>query len=116
MILKGYDGTEAVLGSSGAMNRIAERETSSSRSCQTLQRGEAMKTYRFVTSSHHDVSAETVDEAMESFNEMRLKGLSPQLDKVIRVEVEGEEGHYIRVDHALRAGDLDARKEAQLLH
>jgi hypothetical protein len=74
-----------------------------------------MKTYRFVTTSHRDVSAETVEEAMEAFNEMEQQGLSPQFDSVIRVEVEDKEGRFVPVDHALRAGDLDARKEA-LLH
>ncbi len=74
-----------------------------------------MKTYRFVTTSHHDVIAETVEEAMEAFNEMKRKGLSPQFDTVSQIEVEDEEGHYMPVDRALRAGDLDARREG-LLH
>jgi hypothetical protein len=74
-----------------------------------------MKTYRFVTTSHHDVIAETVEEAMEAFNEMKRKGLSPQFYTVSQIEVEDEEGHYIPVDRALRAGDLDARREG-LLH
>lgn len=51
---------------------------------------------------------------MEAFNEMKQKGLSPQFDKVIRIEVEDEEGQHIPLDHALQAGDLDARKGAQL--
>jgi hypothetical protein len=114
MILKGYDCVEAVIGCSGAMHRIAGRETSHSRSCQNLYGVEAMKMYRFVTTTHHDVSAETVEEAMEAFNEMKQKGLSPQFDTVIRIEVEDGAGHYIPVDRPLRAGDLDARKETQL--
>jgi hypothetical protein len=73
-----------------------------------------MKTYRFVTKTHHDVFAETLEEALNAFNEMKRRGLSPQFDTVIRVEVEEEEGHYVPVDHPLRAGDLDASKEAQL--
>lgn len=52
---------------------------------------------------------------MEAFNEMKRKGLSPQFDTVSQIELEDEEGHYIPVDRALRAGDLDARKEG-LLH
>ena len=65
-----------------------------------------MKTYRFVTTSHHDVIAETVEEAMEAFNEMKRKELSPQFDTVSQIEVEDEEGHYIPVqsngrDHCL---------------
>jgi hypothetical protein len=79
-----------------------------------LIRGEAMKTYRFFTKSQHDVSAETLEEATVAFNEMKQKGLLPQFDSVIRIEVEDQEGHYVPVDHALRAGDLYAGKQAQL--
>lgn len=73
-----------------------------------------MKSYRFVTTTHHDVSAETLEEALKALNELRRRGLSPQFDTVARIEVEDGEGHYIPVDHPLRAGDLDARKETQL--
>ncbi len=73
-----------------------------------------MKTYRFVIAAHHDVFAETLEEALKAFNEMKRRGLSPQFDAVIRVEVEEGEGRYLPVDHPLRAGDLDASKEAQL--
>ncbi len=73
-----------------------------------------MKTYRFVTMTHHDVCAKTLEEALSAFNEMKRRGLSPQFDSVVRIEVEGEDGKYVPVDHVLRAGDLDARKEAQL--
>jgi len=73
-----------------------------------------MKTYRFVAKTHHDVFAETLEEALKAFNEMNRRGLSLQFETVIRVEVEEEEGRYIPVDHPLRAGDLDASKEAQL--
>lgn len=72
-----------------------------------------MKTYRFVTRTHHDVLAESLEGALKAFNEMKQQ-LSPQFDAVIRVEVEEEEGRYIPVDHRLRAGDLDADKEEQL--
>jgi hypothetical protein len=73
-----------------------------------------MKTYRFVTTAHHDVFAETLEEAMESFNKMKQKGLSPKVDLVSRIEVKDKKGEYIPVDYPLRAGDLDARKEAQI--
>jgi len=73
-----------------------------------------MKTYRFVTTAHHDVFAETLEEALNAFNEMKRQGLSPRLETVIRVEVEDANGVFIPVDRALRAGDLDARQEAQL--
>jgi hypothetical protein len=73
-----------------------------------------MKKYRLVTKSHHDFLAETVEEAMEAFNEMKQKGLSPQFGTVSRIEVQDKEGDYIPVDHAMRAGDLEARGEAQL--
>ncbi len=73
-----------------------------------------MKTYRFVVKTHHDVVAETLEEALKAFHKMQREGLTPHLDTVTRIEVEDEEGHYIPVDRALRAGDLDAKSEAQL--
>ncbi len=73
-----------------------------------------MKTYRFVIAAHHDVSAETLEEAMEAFNEIKQKGLSPKVDTVSRIEVKDEKGEYMPVDHALRAGILAADKEAQI--
>ena len=73
-----------------------------------------MKTYRFVTTTYHDVSAETLEDALKTINEMKQRGLSPQFDTVMRIEVEDEEGHYVPVDRPMRAGDVDARKEAQL--
>jgi hypothetical protein len=90
------------------------QETPLGRSCQNQYGGEAMKSYRFFVTTHHDVSAETLEEALKALNELRRRGLSPQFDTVTRIEVEDEEGHYVQVDHPLRAGDLDARKEAQL--
>ncbi len=73
-----------------------------------------MKTYRFVSTTHHDVSAETLEDALKALDELKRRGLSPQFDAVIRIEVQDEAGHYVPVDRPLRAGDLDARKEAQL--
>ena len=70
-----------------------------------------MKTYRFVTTAHHDVFAETLEEAMENFNEIKQKGLSPKIDMVSRIEVKDKKGEYIPVDFPLRAGDLDVRKK-----
>jgi hypothetical protein len=73
-----------------------------------------MKTYRFVIAAHHDVLAETLEEAMEAFNEMKHKGLLPKVDTVSRIEVKDEKGEYIPVDYPLRAGHLAANKEAQV--
>jgi hypothetical protein len=73
-----------------------------------------MITYRFVATTHHDVVAETLEGALEAFDEMKRRGLLPNFDTVIRIEVRDEKGHYVPVDHALRAGDLDARKEVHL--
>lgn len=73
-----------------------------------------MKTYRFVVTTHHDVFAETLEQALEAFHEMKRRGLSPQFDSVMRIEVQDERGNYIPVDRALRAGDLDAGKETHL--
>ena len=73
-----------------------------------------MKTYRFVTTAHHDVFAETLEEAMEAFNEMKQRGLSPEVDKVSRIEVKDKKGEYLPVDCPLRADYLAATKEAQI--
>jgi len=73
-----------------------------------------MKTYRFVIASHHDVFADTLQEAMEAFNEIKQKGLLPKVDTVSRIEVKDEKGEYIPVDYRLRAGNLSANKEAQI--
>ena len=73
-----------------------------------------MKTYRFVTTAHHDVFAETLEEAMEAFKDMKQKGLSPKVDVVSRVEIKDKKGEYIPVDSPLRAGYLGANKEAQI--
>ena len=71
-----------------------------------------LKTYRFVATTHHDVLAESLEEAVKTFNEMARTGLSPKLDRVIRVEVKGDKGEYVPVDRPLRAGDLETGKEA----
>jgi hypothetical protein len=73
-----------------------------------------MKAYRFVTENHQDVFAETLDEAIEAFNEMKQAGLSPKVDMVTRIEVRDEKGEYMPVDLPLRAGVLAANKEAQI--
>ncbi len=73
-----------------------------------------MKTYRFVMAAHHDVFAETLEEAIAAFNEIKQKGLSPKVDMVSRIEVKDEKGEYTPVDYPLRAGNLAANKEAQI--
>jgi hypothetical protein len=73
-----------------------------------------MKTYRFVIASHHDVSADTLEEAMETFNEIKRKGLSPKVDTVTRIEIEDEKGEYTPVDYPMRAGIPAANKEAEI--
>ena len=73
-----------------------------------------MKTYRFITTAHHEVFAETLEEAMEAFNEMKQKGLSPKVDMLTHIEVKDKKGEYLSVDRPLRAGYLVATKEAQI--
>jgi hypothetical protein len=73
-----------------------------------------MRTYRFVTATHHDLSAETLEEAIQSFYQMKRRGLSPDFDVVIRIEVKDERGEFIPVDRPLRGGDLEAHSEAQI--
>jgi hypothetical protein len=71
---------ETALGSSGSMQQLTVRETSGSRSCQNIERGGAAKTYRFVTATHCGVFGETLQAAIEAFNEMKREGLSPKFD------------------------------------
>ncbi len=73
-----------------------------------------MKTFRFVTSTHHDVSAETLEEAVEAFDELKRRGLSPRFNTVTRIEVKDENGEFVPVDRPLRAGDVEARQESRL--
>jgi hypothetical protein len=65
---------ERALGSSGSMQQLTVRETSGSRSCLKIERGGATKTYRFVTATHCGVFDETLQEASETFNEMKQEG------------------------------------------
>ncbi|MGO9569372.1 MAG: hypothetical protein ACLP5H_17700 [Desulfomonilaceae bacterium] len=73
-----------------------------------------MKTYRFVTTTHQDVVAETLEEAIEAFNEMRQARLSPNVDMVGRIEVRDEKGGYVPVDRPLRAEYLAANEQAEI--
>jgi pentatricopeptide repeat protein len=69
-----------------------------------------MKTYRFVSKTHHDVIADSLEEAVKAFNEMKQEGLLPEVDVVSRIEVRNAEGAYVPVDRPLRAGDLDKKR------
>ena len=73
-----------------------------------------MKTYRFVTEAHCDVLAETLEDAIEAFKEMKQKGLSAKVGEVSRIEVKDQKGEYISVDFPLRAGYSAANKEAEI--
>jgi len=67
-----------------------------------------MKTYRFITAAHYDVFAETLEEALKEFNEIKRKKGSPSVDLVSRIEIKDSQGAYIPVDHPLRAEYLPA--------
>lgn len=71
-----------------------------------------MKTYRFVTAAHYDVFAETLEEAVKEFNEIKRKKDPPTVDMVSRIEVKDSQGEYIPVDHPLRAEYLPASEPA----
>lgn len=62
-----------------------------------------MKTYRFVTTSYQDVVAESLQEAIETFEKMKDAGLLARVETVGRIEVRDEEGRYVRVDRPMRA-------------
>ncbi len=74
-----------------------------------------MKTYRFISKSCQDVRAETLEEAIDVFNEMKRGGRLTPCDAVVRIEVKDEEGEYVPVDRPLRAGDLEGAEEAKIL-
>jgi hypothetical protein len=76
-------------------------------------RWRAMKKYRFVTVTHYEVAADNLEEAIQSFNQMKRQRLCLEVETVSRIEVQDEKGEYVTVDRPLRAGDLDFRHEAQ---
>lgn len=71
-----------------------------------------MKTYRFVTETHRHVLAESLEEAIQAFNEMNPEAISNQANRVTRIEVQDEDGEFWPVDRPLRAGDVDAMGDA----
>jgi hypothetical protein len=73
-----------------------------------------MKTYRFVTTTHQDVAAETLEEAIAAFNRVMQAGLSPRIDTVCRIEVRDEKGEYVPVDQPLRAEYPATIKQAEI--
>jgi hypothetical protein len=73
-----------------------------------------MKTYRFVTTTHQDVVAETLEDAIEAFNRVKQAGLSPEIDAVGRIEVRDEEGEYVPIDRPLRAKYPVANKQEEI--
>jgi hypothetical protein len=73
-----------------------------------------MKTYRFVTMTHQDVAAETLEEAIEAFNKVTQSGLSPEIGMVRRIEVKDEKGEYVPLDRPLRADYMATNKRAEI--
>jgi len=73
-----------------------------------------MNTYRFVTTAHQDVVAETLEVAIKAFNGMKQAGLSPKIDTVCRIEVRDEQEGHVPVDRPLRAEYLAASKQAEI--
>jgi hypothetical protein len=73
-----------------------------------------MKTYRFVTTAHQDVVAESLEVAIAAFNEMKQAGPSPKIDTVLRIEVRDEKGGYVPVDRPLRAEYPEANKQTEI--
>ena len=72
-----------------------------------------MKTYRFVFTTHQDVAAETLEEAIKAFNKVRQAGLSPNIGTVCKIEVRDEKGEYVPIDQPLRAEYPAANEEAK---
>jgi hypothetical protein len=73
-----------------------------------------MKTYRFVTTTHQDVAAETLEEAIKAFNKVRQAGLSPNIDTVREIEVRDKKGEYVSIDRPLRAEYQAANEQTEM--
>ncbi len=73
-----------------------------------------MGRFRFVATTHHDVSAENLQEALRAYKELKRKGVVPKVSTVQRIEVEDENQVFVPVDRPLRAGDLDAKGDAEV--
>ena len=71
-----------------------------------------MGRFRFIATTHHDVSAENLQEALRVYKDLKRKGLVPEVSTVRRIEVQDENERFVPVDRPLRAGDLDARGDA----
>ncbi len=67
-----------------------------------------MRQFRFVGTTHHSVSAESLEKAIETFNEIKKSGIARGVHSIRRVEVMDDDGEYVPVDHPLRSGDLEA--------
>jgi hypothetical protein len=69
-----------------------------------------MGRFRFFATTYRDVSADTLEEALKAYKEIRRKGSAPEVSRVRRIEVEDETRGFVPVDRPLRAGDLDAQE------
>lgn len=62
-----------------------------------------MKRFRFIATTEHDVSAETLDEAIEAFNQLKQRGKTDVLTRISRIDVLDENEEYVPVDRPMRA-------------
>jgi hypothetical protein len=62
-----------------------------------------MKNFRFIATTEHHVSAETLDEAIEVFSELKHGEEADELTKISRIDVLDENEEYVPVDRPMRA-------------
>ncbi len=62
-----------------------------------------MKKFRFIATTKHVVSAESLDEAIEAFNEWKQSGEPEDLTNITRIDVLDENEEYVPVDRPMRA-------------
>ena len=68
-----------------------------------------MKTFRFVTTTHHHVSADNLDEAIAAFeDELKRRGRENEVRRVSRIDVLDEGQDYVPVDRPMRAEYMNA--------
>lgn len=62
-----------------------------------------MKRFRFIATTEHHVSAETLDEAIDTFTELKHREEPDAPTRISRIEVLDENEEYVPVDRPMRA-------------
>lgn len=62
-----------------------------------------MKEFRFIATTHHHVSADTLEEAIERFQELKQRDKAHERCTITRIDVLDEHDTFVPVDHPMRA-------------